>query len=161
VRLAYLLALIVVGGCSESTIGQPAGDNNYDDPDDPGNPGENSSAPDASGDAYGRFCVAARDCPADMVCAYPIADLCGAAGRCLPYDASDVGCDAGLACGCDGTEVAMCAPEGYAPKPISSTSPCDGGVPDASTPDASTNDASTDDAGEDGSNDDAGDGATE
>jgi len=147
VRLASLLALIVVAGCNESVIGEPAGSNNYDDPDDPGNPGISSGAPDASGDAYGRFCVAARDCPATMVCAYPVADGCGASGRCLPYDASPAGCNAPLACGCDGTEVPMCAPDGYAPnKAVASTSPCDGGAPpqDADAPDA--DDAGADDA---------------
>ena len=129
---------MVVAGCSQSIIGDPAGSNNYDDPDDPGNPGVTSGAPDATGDAYGRFCIAARDCPATMVCAYPIADTCGAAGRCLPYVSSPAGCDASLACACDGTEVAMCAPDGYAPnKAIASTAPCDGGVVvEAGAPDA-------------------------
>jgi hypothetical protein len=149
VRLASLLALIIVAGCTQAPIGQPAGSNNYDDPYDPGNPGQNSSGPpDAGGDASGRFCVAARDCPATMVCAYPVADLCGAAGRCLPYDASPSGCTAPVACGCDGTNVPMCAPDGYAPnQAIASTSPCDAGAPDATPPDAAA------DAADDGSTD--------
>jgi hypothetical protein len=131
--------------CGPSTpIGDPAGSQNYDDPDDPGNSGDNSSGPDAAGDANGRFCTAARDCPAAFVCAYPVADTCGAAGRCLPFDTST--CDAGVGCGCDNTAVQLCAPSGYAPKAIASTSPCDAGAPPQ---DASTQDAAPDDAGQD------------
>jgi hypothetical protein len=141
VRLASLVALFVVGACTQQPIGLPAGSNNYDDPDDPGHPGIASGAPDASGDAYGRFCVSARDCPAAFVCAYAIADSCGAVGQCLPYTGY-VTCDAGTACGCDGTDVLLCAPDGYAPnQAVQSTSPC------AVTPDAGS-DAATDAASE-------------
>jgi hypothetical protein len=117
--------------CGPSTpIGDPAGSNNFDDPDDPGNSGQNSGAPDAAGDAVGRFCTAARDCPAAFVCAYPVADTCGASGRCLPFDTNTCGANAPYACGCDGkTAVQLCAPSGFAPKPVVSAGPCDGGAP--------------------------------
>ncbi len=122
----------MVIACGPGTpIGQPAGSNNFDDPDDPGQSGQNNTAPDGSGDANGQACTAPRDCPATFVCAYPIADTCGASGRCLPFDVNTCG-DAGVACGCDSTAVVLCAPPGYAPKPIASTSACEGGVADAS-----------------------------
>ena len=125
VKLAWLFALLAVAACDGTPIGQPAGDNNYDDPDDPGNPGIGSGGPDASGDANGRPCTAARDCPAAFVCAYAIANGCQAAGECLPYVMSDTGtCDAGFACGCDDAAVQLCAPTGYAPIPVQSATAC-------------------------------------
>ncbi len=144
------MAFVVVAlACSDKPIGPPAGDNNYDDPDDPGDPGQ-GDGPDAAVDAYGQFCVASRDCPAVFVCAYSIADMCGAAGRCLPYD-PDGGCEgASVACGCTNMPVVLCAPEGYAPAPVQYASPCDAGaVVDAGSDamsDGATNDAETDDA---------------
>lgn len=137
-KTAWLLPLLLLACGPDAPIGDPAGSNNYDDPDDPGNSGQNSGAPDAAGDANGRFCTAPRDCPAAFVCAYPVADTCGAAGRCLPFDTNSCA-DAGIACGCDNTAVPLCAPSGFAPKPIASTSACDGGVvqQDASPQDAS------------------------
>ena len=130
-KLAWLLPLVLLlPACGpDKPIGQPAGSNNFDDPDDPGHPGVVSGAPDASGDAYGRACVAARDCPAAFVCAYAVASACTAGGICLPYDGG-ASCDAGVACGCDDTDVVLCAPDGYAPKPVQSTSSC---AADAST----------------------------
>lgn len=134
-KTAWLLPLLLVAACGpDKPIGLPAGSNNFDDPDDPGQSGQNSSGPDAAADANGRFCTAARDCPASFVCAYPVADTCGAAGRCLPFDTQT--CDAGVACGCDNTAVQLCAPSGYAPKPIASTDPCDGGAPQDAAQDA-------------------------
>jgi hypothetical protein len=138
VKVAYLLPLLLVCCGPDKPIGDPAGSNNFDDPDDPGQSGQNSTGPDASGDASGRFCTAARDCPAVFVCAYPVADTCGAAGRCLPFDTQT--CSAGYGCGCDGTPVRLCAPSGYAPKPVASSSPCDGSAP----PVDAASDAATD-----------------
>jgi hypothetical protein len=131
-----LLLLLALGACTQKPIGDPAGSNNFDDPFDPGQNGINSGTPDASGDAYGRFCVAPRDCPAAFLCAYPVADLCGATGRCLPYTQPDV-CDAAVACGCDNAPVPMCAPQGYTPHPVRSLGSCDGGVVVEAGPDAS------------------------
>jgi hypothetical protein len=115
----------------DKPIGDPAGSNNFDDPDDPGNPGQSKGTPDAGSDANGRFCTAPRDCPSTFVCAYPIADACGASGRCLPYDANTCG-NAPVACGCDNAPVQLCAPSGFSPKPIVTTNACEGGVQDAS-----------------------------
>jgi hypothetical protein len=149
VNRALLLFVLLASSCVSHPIGTPAGDNNYDDPDDPGDPGQGNGGPDGSIDAYGQFCVAARDCPAAFVCAYPIADLCGGAGRCLPYD-PDGGCTAPNACGCNNTTVQLCAPTGYAPVPIQSQTACDGGTPvmdaadDAVTTDAEATDSATD-----------------
>jgi hypothetical protein len=120
VKLACLLSLLLLT-CSQSKLPDPAGSNNYDDPDDPGN-GMNGTSPEASADANGQPCVAARDCPAAFVCAFPLSDMCTAMGRCLPYDPT--GCDAGFGCGCDDSAVQMCAPSGYAPRPLQSTSAC-------------------------------------
>lgn len=146
VRRAFVAFVVFAFACSDKPIGPPAGDNNYDDPDDPGDPGQGSGGPDGSVDAYGQFCVAARDCPAVFVCAYPTADLCGAAGRCLPYDGGCAG--ASVACGCTNVPVALCAPEGYAPEPVQSLSPCDGGVNETDASDGGVNDAAADDAGD-------------
>jgi hypothetical protein len=146
VKTAWLLPILLIA-CGPSTpIGDPAGSNNFDDPDDPGNSGQNSGGPDASGDANGRFCTAPRDCPAAFVCAYPITDACGASGRCLPYDTNSCG-NAPFACGCTNTPVQLCAPTGYAPKPVVSGSPCDGSAPpqDASQ-DVSSQDVTAQDA---------------
>jgi hypothetical protein len=132
VRAAYLLPLLFIACGPDTPIGQPAGSNNFDDPDEPGQTGQNSSGPDGGGDANGAPCTAPRDCPAAFVCAYPIADTCGAAGRCMPFDTTTCA-DAGLACGCDNTPVTLCAPPGYAPKPIASTTECEGGAGDAAT----------------------------
>jgi hypothetical protein len=142
VKRVFIFAFALIAACVEHPIGDPAGDQNYDDPDDPGTPGENSGGPDASGDAVGRACVAARDCPATMVCAYSIGSGCAAdGGVCLPFDGGSdpLNCDASLACGCDGTEVMLCAPNGYSPeKPVKSSNACN--APE----DAGTNDATTD-----------------
>ncbi len=128
-------------------IGLPAGSNNYDDPDDPGQSGQNTGGSDGAIDAYGRACLAARDCPADMACSYPIANGCSAQGSCLPYT-TVTGCSTQYACGCDGTNVPMCAPPGYALKPVTSLGACDAGVV---TIDAGSdaNDASSSDAASD------------
>ena len=142
VKTAWLLPVLLLACGPDTPIGNPAGSNNFDDPDDPGNSGQNSGSPDASGDANGRFCTAPRDCPATFVCAYPVADTCGASGRCLPFDTTKCG-DAGVACGCDNTAVQLCAPSGYAPKPVASPDACDGGVTQDASPDASQ-DASQD-----------------
>ena len=142
VKTAWLLPLLLFACGPSAPIGDPAGSNNFDDPDDPGNSGQNSGAPDASGDAVGRFCTAPRDCPATFVCAYPIADTCGASGRCLPFDTTTCG-NAPFACGCDDTAVQLCAPSGFAPKPVASANPCDGGVNDAAQ-DSSQQDAAQD-----------------
>jgi hypothetical protein len=138
--------------CGDTPIGAPVGDQNYDDPNDPGQTGHNTFAPEA-GDANGKFCVAARDCPATFVCAYSIADACGAAGRCLPYTAV-AGCENNLACACDGTTVDLCAPSGYAAKPVSSVGACDGGsAPDTGTADSGSDGATTDAASADATSD--------
>jgi len=63
--------------------------------------------------------------------------MCGASGRCLPYDSSKCGA-APFACGCDNTPVQLCAPSGYAPKPIATTDPCDGGAPQDASADVVT-----------------------
>ena len=128
VKTAWLLPLLLIACGPDAPIGDPAGSNNFDDPDDPGQSGQNSSGPDGATDANGKACTAPRDCPASFVCAYPIASACGAGGRCLPFDTTT--CDAGVAnaCGCDNSAVPLCAPSGYAPKPVSSAGPCDGGV---------------------------------
>ena len=82
-----------------------------------------------------------RDCPAAFVCAYSIDQGCSAdGGVCLPFDVE--GCDASLACGCDDTEVMLCAPPGYAPKAVKSPNACNAPPPDAgveASPDAADN----------------------
>jgi hypothetical protein len=128
----------MVIACSEQPIGAPVGDQNFDDPNDPGQVGNANFAPEA-GDANGRFCVAARDCPAVFVCAYPIADVCGAVGHCMPYTPV-AGCESNFACACDGTDITLCAPAGFATQPVATLGACDGG----SVPDATVNDASDD-----------------
>lgn len=108
--------------CSWQPIGEPAGDENYDDPDDPGNTGQKVFMPEA-GDAVGKACVAARDCPAAFLCSYPIDGGCEAPGQCLPFTAAP-GCDASFMCACDNTIVDTCAPAGYASKQIATDVDC-------------------------------------
>jgi hypothetical protein len=129
--LVPLAACLGVANCVDQPIGDPAGSNNYDDPDDPGTPGVVSSAPDAAGDASGRPCLGARDCPAVYLCAYPIDAGCDASGRCILNEAAP-GCDTDYACACDDTVINMCAPEGYASAPIISIGACGAGDADAS-----------------------------
>lgn len=95
------------------------------------------SAPDASVDA-----LVASDAPGDggcaagceqgEVCAYLIADACGAAGACVapptPSPCSAIVLE--MACGCDGSAVhwnggcAPALPDGYAPSPVTHTGAC-------------------------------------
>lgn len=132
--------LLVVISCGPTTpIGQPAGDNNYDDPDQPGQEGI-STGSDAAVDANGTPCVAARDCPAAFLCSYALsgdATTCGLKGVCLPYAPPAI-CEAGVACGCDNSEVLLCAPAGYAPAPIQSLGACDGGAANDAGSDAAS-----------------------
>ena len=144
IATALSFGVFMVLACGDTPIGAPVGDQNYDDPNDPGRSGQNNVAPEA-GDANGRACISARDCPVAFVCAYPVADACGATGRCLPY-ATDAGCS-DLACACDGTTVSLCAPPGYATQPVVALGSCDGGGTDASSSDASA-EASADAAAE-------------
>lgn len=127
-KRSVLLTLAALA-CTQQPIGSPAGDNNFDDPDDPGQTGV-SSGEGGVRDAFGASCVAPRDCPAAFLCSYALPSggpVCGATGICLPYDTM-AGCDASVACGCDNTEVQLCAPAGYSPAPVQSLGPCDGGV---------------------------------
>lgn len=122
---AVSFAAWMIFACSDTPLGAPVGDQNFDDPNDPGQTGQNNFTPEA-GDAMGKFCVAARDCPAAFVCAYPIADACSASGRCLPYTPV-AGCANNLACACLGTNTTLCAPDGYALVPVAFVGACDGG----------------------------------
>ncbi len=139
--------MVFLPACVEHPIGQPAGSNNFDDPDDPGQTGQNSSGPDASGDAWGRSCLAARDCPAAYACAYSLAEGCSAdGGVCVPFDTST--CDASIACGCDDTNILLCNANGYsANQPIKAANACNAPPQDAgndSAADAATTDADMD-----------------
>lgn len=144
VKTPFVLALSLAAmGCNQAPIGTPAGDNNYDDPDDPGQQGIGTNSDSGVPDAYGKTCVAARDCPAAFLCSYPTAEdagLCSATGQCFPYTMTS-GCDASVACGCSDVEVPLCAPPGFAPSPIQSMGACVAN--DAST-EAGESDASTD-----------------
>jgi hypothetical protein len=139
VKRAFLLCVALVA-CQGTPIGDPAGSNNYDDPDDPGQSGQNVGN-DGGGDAYGRACLGARDCPAAFMCAYPIANMCTATGECLPY-APQVGCDASVACACDNTVIGLCAPSGYAPAPVQGVGTCDAGTVSDAAPEAASDAAS-------------------
>ena len=125
-----ILVLVVIACGPSGPIGQPAGSNNFDDPDQPGQQGVNTGAADAGYDAFGAPCVSARDCPAAFLCSYALADggNCSPKGVCLPYTPT-AGCDASVACGCDNSEVLLCAPAGYAPAPVQRLGACDGSVP--------------------------------
>lgn len=123
--------MVFLPACVEHPIGDPAGSNNFDDPDDPGQTGQNSSGPDASGDANGRACRAARDCPAAYACAYSLAEACGAdGGICIPFNTAT--CDAAIACGCDNTNILLCTANGYsANQPIKEANACNAPPQDA------------------------------
>jgi hypothetical protein len=136
-------ALLVM--CSWQPIGEPAGDENYDDPNDPGQSGQSVFVPEA-GDAVGKSCVAPRDCPADFLCSYPVDGGCEAPGRCLPFTPAP-GCDASFVCACGGSIIDLCAPAGYASKQVATDVDC--GI-------APISEAGADDASETGNGDDGG-----
>jgi hypothetical protein len=130
-----LAAAALAAACGSSgALKSPKSDSQYDDGDDPGTPGSSGGAPDASGDAQGRFCIGDRDCPASHHCVFPISGGCTAAGACMLYTTA-TGCDQSFACGCSGKNVTLCAPAGFASAPASASGPCSG---DASLPDTST-----------------------
>jgi len=131
----------------------PASDSQYDDPDEPGGgPGNPGSAPDASGDAQGKFCVADRDCPATHACVFAISAGCSATGACMLYSPTK-DCSDSFVCGCNGQNVTLCAPAGYATGPAKTGTPCaivmDASIPDTSVADTSVADTSTPDAATD------------
>jgi hypothetical protein len=123
-RLPFLIvaSAAAVVACSNGSLKPPVSDKNFDDPDDPNKSGE-VVVPDASGDGSflldgsGKACTKQEDCAAPLRCIFPIALGCGATGSCALY-ADAAGCGAKTACACDGTVVSLCAPDGYAPKPV-------------------------------------------
>jgi len=84
-------------------------------------------ASEAGGQVLG--CQRESDCPAGMVCGYPVRDGCGAIGHCIPRTPApgDLPCNAiQYVCSCSGvTETVGCNYySGYAPAPVRSTGPC-------------------------------------
>ncbi len=152
VTAALLLA------CSDTTLPPPTSDKNYDDPYDPGSSSGNGVFPEGGGDANGRFCTADRDCPDTHRCVFAVDKGCGAAGECQPYTQVS-GCEANVACGCDGKTVPLCAPEGYAPRPVASSGACakDAGGGDSGNTDAGGGDSGADATADSGSADAASD----
>jgi hypothetical protein len=142
-RLPFVLALgsFLVAACGSGALKPPGSDKNFDDPDDPTNPGE-VVVPDASGDGNfvfdgsGKACTKQEDCAAPLRCIFPKALGCGATGTCALYT-DPAGCQSRTACACDGTMVTLCAPDGYAPKPVG------GSCTDAAPPDDAATDGPT------------------
>ena len=82
----------------------------------------------------GDACRMASDCGNDFVCAYKIADGCGAKLACHKMPPTP-GCDVPLQyCGCDGATVDMACGDSYTFKPVSGLATPRCPVPDASAP---------------------------
>lgn len=141
--LPWLLLPFLALACSTGGPYSPTtSDKNYDDPDDPGTTGVTDPVKDAGvPDASGRFCIADRDCPADLRCSYPTAQGCSAVGTCQPFVQS--ACVHQTGCGCDGVTVTYCLPQGAAPKALKSLGACDAPDTDAGA-DAEPADAAAD-----------------
>lgn len=142
IPLFFALGTLLVAACSGDALKSPESDKNFDDPDNPNNPGD-VVIPDASGDGNfrldgsGQGCLKQEDCALPLRCIFPIALGCGSQGVCTFYT-DPAGCQSRMACACDGTIVNLCAPDGYSPKPIGSC------TTDAAPPQDATADAPTD-----------------
>lgn len=113
-------------GCSDTTIKPPKSDKNFDDSDDPGMTMTGTkldAATDALPDGQGKSCSKTSDCGPMLRCIFPIALGCGAPGQCS-YFTDPTSCSMKLACGCDGNDVMLCAPDGFAPAPVKKNSSC-------------------------------------
>lgn len=80
-----------------------------------------------------RACAKNADCDLGLVCAFPLAGGCGAAGICLnpplPCQADAAACaTGGTACSCDGATVPIIVP-GFATAPAVNAGPCPPGTP--------------------------------
>jgi hypothetical protein len=96
----------------------------------PDSAGPDSNVPPAdTGPDSSQRCSQDTDCVGPNRCYFAVSEGCAATGGCLP--APFVGaCRAMLGCACDGTDVALCAPAGYSPKPFAHLNHC---FTDAST----------------------------
>ncbi len=125
-RSALFLFLIVFSACSDKTLKPPASDKNYDDMFDP-NMDMMGTKPDAAMDALpdgeGKGCMKNADCGPMLRCIFPIALGCGAPGQCAYYT-DPPNCSASLACDCNGNDVMLCTPDGFAPAPVKKKGSC-------------------------------------
>lgn len=124
--LTPLFALLLAAACSDRTLKPPASDKNYDDGDQPSQtmPGVlPDAATDALPDGEGKVCAAQTDCAQPLRCIFPIAFGCTGKGVCALYT-DPVDCASRKACACDGTTIALCSPDGTAPKPVKATGEC-------------------------------------
>src|SRR5258708_4279721 len=126
VRFPFLLVVFAIAGCSDKTLKPPASDKTFDDSDDPGMTMTGTkldAATDALPDGEGKSCGAQTECAAPLRCIFPIALGCGAQGMCALY-ADPPSCGSKLACGCDGKDVVLCSPDGFAPSPVKKIGAC-------------------------------------
>jgi hypothetical protein len=124
--LLSFLGLVVVAACSDKTLKPPASDKNFDDSDDPNMTMMGTTldaATDALPDGQGKACTKTADCSPMLRCIFPIALGCGAPGTCSFYT-DPVGCSTKLACDCTGSDVKLCAPDGFAPVPVKKNGSC-------------------------------------
>ena len=128
--LFFALATLAAAACSNSSGG-----------------GSDASTDSPNGDGATGGCAGDYDCPnVSDHCFYPIDLGCSTAGQvgtCMGYTAPS-NCTPTVACGCDGTTISVCAPDGYVDRPASGPGACP-----------------PSDAGDDGATDAADDGATE
>jgi hypothetical protein len=107
----------------------------------------NSGGADASSDSpvdqnTQTTCFSDVDCEAvGDHCFYAITGGCslgGSTGVCINYS-QPATCTPNVACGCDGTTISVCAPDGYVTRLSAGPGACpdDGGLPESSTTDAS------------------------
>jgi hypothetical protein len=127
VSLGTLIVVAVVTACSTEALKAPKSDSNFDDPDEPPATGVigavDASTADAGSDVVVQ-CNTTAECPTSFTCYFPVAEGCAATiGTCIVYLQSS-GCAVHSRCGCNGSVVRECSPEGYASARVSGSGPC-------------------------------------
>jgi hypothetical protein len=113
--LAFFTVAVALAGCSN------------------GGGGSTDASAEASPESGTAGCTGDLDCSnVSDRCFFPVTGDCtqtGPVGTCMPYTAP-ASCTPTVACGCDGTTISVCAPDGYVDRPSSGLGACpatDGG----------------------------------
>ncbi len=100
-----------------------------------------------AGDSATGGCTTELDCPSiGDRCYFAIDAGCSTAGRtgtCMPYTAP-ASCTPNVACGCDGTTISECAPDGFVDRPSAGPGACPPSDAGDDADDGSASDAASD-----------------